>query len=123
MRVPELYVRSDLSERFHENVESVVEYREKAEVLAELESFAGEEPEGRVDAIYDEDLCAWANAIRSYLQQKRVRCAAIVLLEQGTSLSLVKLWLAGLLGGFEMQQGGGFYDGAGVVASNGSAAA
>jgi hypothetical protein len=47
-----------------------------------------------------------------YLQSRRVR---IVQLQQGTGLSVVKLWLVGLLGEFEMWQRGGFYDGAGVA--------
>jgi hypothetical protein len=38
--VPELYVRSAF-EKSHEDAESVVEYREKTDVLAELESFVG----------------------------------------------------------------------------------
>ncbi len=39
---------------------------------------------------------------------------AIAQLQKGTGLSLVRLWLAGLLGGLEMRQSGGFYDGARV---------
>jgi hypothetical protein len=35
--------------------------------------------------------------------------------QQGTGLSLVKLWLAGLLGDLALEQRGEFYDGAGVV--------
>jgi hypothetical protein len=42
---------------------------------------------------------------------RQVRFAAIIQLEQGTGLSLVKLWLAGLLGEFEVQMEGEFYDG------------
>jgi hypothetical protein len=41
--------------------------------------------------------------------------AAIAQLQNETGRSLVKLWLAELLGGFEMRQSGGFYDGAGVA--------
>jgi hypothetical protein len=35
-------------------------------------------------------------------------------LQDGTNLSVVKLWLAGLLGGLGLEQRGGFYDAEGV---------
>jgi hypothetical protein len=38
----------------------------------------------------------------------------VVELLDGVGLSVVKVWLALLLGGFEMEQRGGFYDGAGI---------
>jgi hypothetical protein len=44
---------------------------------------------------------------------------AIARLQQGTGLSVIKLWLAGLLGeldsGLRLEQRGGFYDAAGVA--------
>ncbi len=108
--VPELYVRS-FSEKSHEDMESVVEYREKAEVLAELETFVGEGAEDEVEALeYDEDIAAWAEAIGGWLQRQRLESAAIRQLQHETRLSLVKLWLAGLLGGLGLEQNGGFYD-------------
>jgi hypothetical protein len=56
--VPELYVRS-VSEKSHEDAESVVEYREKAEVLAELETFVSEGAGDEVELQgYDEDIAA-----------------------------------------------------------------
>ena len=45
---PELYVRS-ASEKSYEDAESVVEYREKEEVLAELESADGDKREAEVE--------------------------------------------------------------------------
>lgn len=36
-------------------------------------------------------------------------------LQDGTGLSLVKLWLAALLGGLGLEQHGSFYDSVGVV--------
>jgi len=36
-------------------------------------------------------------------------------LQQGTSLSVVKLWMDALLGGLEMRQSGGFYEAVGVA--------
>jgi hypothetical protein len=113
--VPELYGRSaSVSE--HGDGESQVAYRDKEAVLAELESVVGEEGEGAIELLeYDEDVSAWAEAIREWLKQHNTQVAALTKLEQDTGLSVVKLWLAGLLGGFEMTQERGFYDGAGVA--------
>ncbi|MCG9890841.1 MAG: hypothetical protein MH252_07185 [Thermosynechococcaceae cyanobacterium MS004] len=113
--VPELYVRS-VSEKSHEDTESVVEYREKAEVLAELETFIDQGAEDEIEALeYDEDIAAWAEAVRVWLKRQGLESAAIAQLQQGTGLTLVKLWLAGLLGGFGLRQSGGFYDVESVV--------
>ena len=104
--VPDLYQRS-ASEKSHEDAESIVEYREKADVLAELESLVGEDAGDEVEALeYDEDIAAWAKAIRFWLKRQGLESAAIVQLQQGTSLSLVRLWLAALLGGFGLERRG-----------------
>ena len=63
---PELYMRA-ASEKSHEDAESVVEYREKAEVLAELESFVGEDAEDVEQLEYDENIAAWAEAVRVWM--------------------------------------------------------
>jgi hypothetical protein len=55
--------------------------------------------------------------VRGWLKQQGLESAAIVQLQDETGLSLVKLWLAGLLGGFEIEQRGRFYDWAGVAIS------
>ncbi|MCG9889719.1 MAG: hypothetical protein MH252_01425 [Thermosynechococcaceae cyanobacterium MS004] len=66
--VPELYVRSD-SEKSHEDAESFVEYREKTEVLAELETFVDQGAGDETEALeYDEDIAAWAEAVRGWLK-------------------------------------------------------
>ncbi|HEY9825034.1 MAG TPA: hypothetical protein V6D19_06280 [Stenomitos sp.] len=109
--VPELYVRS-VSEKSQEEVESTVEYREKADVLAELESLMELNAADEVESLaYDEDVMAWAKAVRSWLTRQGVESAAIAQIQKGTGLSVVKLWLAGLLGGFELVQTGEFYEG------------
>ncbi|MCG9891586.1 MAG: hypothetical protein MH252_10980, partial [Thermosynechococcaceae cyanobacterium MS004] len=96
--------------------ESVVEEVTKEQALL----LAGAEDEVEPDETwdlqgYDEDIAAWAEAIRGWLKRQGLESAAIAQLQQGTGLTLVKLWLAGLLGGLEMQQCGGFYE-AGCVA-------
>lgn len=95
--------------------ESVVE--EVTKVVALLLAGADEvEPEEAIKLQgYDENIAAWAKAVRGWLKQQGLESAAIVQLQQGTGLPLVKLWLAGLLGGFEMRQSGGVYDEAGVA--------
>ena len=70
---PELYVRS-ASEKAHEDAESVVEYREKTEVLAELESLVGQDlGNAEVELEHDEEVGAWAEAIRGWMERQGVR--------------------------------------------------
>jgi hypothetical protein len=97
--------------------ESVVE--EVTKEVALLLAGADEvEPEQAMELQgYDEDIAAWADAIREWLKQQGLESAAIVQLQHETGLSLVKLWLAGLLGGFGLEQSGGFYDAVGVLVS------
>jgi hypothetical protein len=62
---------------------------------------------------YDENIAAWADAIRQWLQWQGRVFAAISQLQQGTGLSVVRLWLAGLLGGFYEAAKGWFLSGRG----------
>ena len=111
---PELYVRA-ASEKAHGDADSVVEYREKTEVLAELESFVDEDSgDAEVELEHDENIGAWAGAIRRWLELSGVESVAITQLREATGLSMVKLWLAALLCGLGMEQRGGFYDTGGV---------
>ena len=115
--VPELYVRL-ASEKSHEDMESVVEYREKADVLAELETFVCEGTGDEVEVqAYDEDIAAWAEAVRQWMRSQGVNEVKFLELMSGVGFSMIKVWLALLLGGFELRQDKGFYDGAGVAIS------
>ena len=107
---PELYVRS-ASEKSHEDAESVVEYREKTEVLAKLESLVGEDAEDVEQLEYDENIAAWAEAVRGWMLGQQPEEVAFAELREGVGLSVVKVWLALLLGGFRLRQAGGFYGG------------
>ena len=109
---PELYVRS-ASEKSHEDADSVVEYREKSEVLAGLESFVGEDVGEELEQLaYDENIAAWAEAVRGWmLERQQADEVAFAELREGVGLSVVKVWLALLLGGFRLRQSGGFYGG------------
>jgi hypothetical protein len=88
--------------------------KEQALLLAGVE-----EEEELGDAIiqleYDEDIAAWADAVRVWMQRQGLESAAIARLQQDTGLSAVKLWLTGLLGGLVLEQRGGFYDAKGVA--------
>jgi hypothetical protein len=107
--VPELYLRS-ASEKSHEDAESVVEYREKSEVLAELETFVSEGAGDKVNLQgYDEDIAAWADAVRGWLKQQGLESASIMEVIEETKLTTCKVWLAGLLSDFELHQAKDFY--------------
>jgi hypothetical protein len=95
--------------------DSVVEEvtKEVALLLAGVEE--EEKPMPVMVLEHDEDVGAWAEAIRYWLKRQGLEDAKIVQLEHGTGLSVVKLWVAGLLGGLGLEQRGGFYDGAGVA--------
>ena len=111
---PELYVRA-ASEKIHEDGESVVEYREKEEVLAELETLVDEDVrEAEVELEHDENIGAWAEVIRGWMERQGIESAAMTQLQEGSGLSMVKLWLAALLCGLGMEQRGVFYDAGGV---------
>jgi hypothetical protein len=105
--VPELYVRS-ASEKSHEDADSVVAEvsKEQALLLAGVE--AEEELETPEDVIaqqgYDEDIAAWATAIRRWMELKGVDNVSISEVVNNTPLSAVKVWLSVLLSDFELER-------------------
>ena len=106
---PVLYVRS-ASEKSHEEAESVVEYREKTEVLAELESFVEEDAGEDLEQLeYDEDVAAWAKAIRGWMERQGLESVRISEIIDATNLSGGKVWIAGLLSDLSLQQTKDFY--------------
>ena len=110
---PELYVRTE-GDRPFEDEGSVAEYRDKDEILAELESMIDEPSESEIAALeYDEDVEAWIKAIALWLEGRSSGMRLVELLE-GVDLAIVPLWLGLLLGGFELRQAGGFYEVRGV---------
>jgi hypothetical protein len=64
---------------------------------------------------YDEDIADWANAVRGWMQRQGLDEVMFPELTSGVGLSVVKVWLALLLGGFGLEQCGGLYD-SGAVA-------
>jgi hypothetical protein len=92
--------------------DSVVGVVEKEQILAFID--AQEEAiakEQALAAAYDEDVSAWAEAIRSWMEKHaKKRLVSLVKLHQGLEMPLVVLWLGLLLGGFELEQRGEFYE-------------
>ncbi|HEY9825607.1 MAG TPA: hypothetical protein V6D19_09175 [Stenomitos sp.] len=97
-----------------EDGESIVQEvtKEQALLLAEAGPESTPEPEQVfMRPEYDEDIAAWSEVIRGWLTRQGIEEEAITHLRHETGLSVVKLWLAGLLGGFGLVQTGEFYEG------------
>jgi hypothetical protein len=91
-----------------EDGESVAE--EVNKVTALLLAGAELEPVGLMDGLeYDEDIAAWAKAVRGWMQSRDVESASIMEVVEETKLTTCKIWLAGLLSDFELHQTKDFY--------------
>jgi hypothetical protein len=65
--------------------------------------------EGDVDGLeHDEDVNAWVEIVRGWMRQQG-RKAGISEVAVATNLSTAKVWIAGLLGGFEFELKNDFY--------------
>lgn len=108
---PELYVRSP-SEKTEELEDTIVEYQDKAEVLAELEpEIQAEELSGKgiaLEVSHAEDVGAWVSAIREYLEKAK-GAVSFVELVKGLGMPPVAVLIGVLLGGFKIEQTGDFY--------------
>ena len=114
---PDLYVRTE-GERTVDDEGSVVEYRDKDEVLAELESMIDVPSESEIAALeYDENVEAWIRAIALWLEGRSFPVRLVDLIE-GVDLAIVPAWMGLLLGGFELRQSGDFYEVSGVEVQN-----
>lgn len=93
-----------------EECESIVVLKDKASLLEELETeLRVEQPEEVLKVLEEEDVLAWVQAISTYLQGTS-GMVPLVELQQELQLTLVPIWLGMLLGGFQFEQRGGFYD-------------
>ena len=61
----------------------------------------------RVDE--DEDVGAWVSQIRAWTERQGRDRADLLEIQQGTGLGLIRVWMALLLGEFEVRQTGEFY--------------
>ena len=92
-----------------EEGESIVVLKDKASLLAELEADLHEDqPEDVLQVLEEEDVGVWVSAIRDYLDGKD---QAILFsdLVNGLGLAPVAVLIGVLLGGFRVEQRGGFY--------------
>jgi hypothetical protein len=112
---PELYVRS-ASDKSEPVEGSAAQYREKEEVLTELESLEAKQ-KAISELAPDENVGDWARVIREWFQQQGRSSAPLVHVRQGTGLAIVQVWLAGMLSDLKLVQQGEFYESEGVVVS------
>jgi hypothetical protein len=107
---PELYVRS-ATEKSDVGGGTVVAYRDKDEVLAELESEIEAGDAVALKASYEENVSEWVGAIREYVEKAE---GAVSFSEwvARVRLPVMVVWIGFLLGGFRLEQDGEFYDGA-----------
>jgi hypothetical protein len=59
---------------------------------------------------HDEDVSTWAAAIAHWLEEHQISTISLVQLQQAMGMPIVQLWLALLLGEYEIEQRGAFYD-------------
>lgn len=97
--------------------ESVVEEvtKEVALLLAAMEEVEPEE--AMVVQPYDEDIPAWAEAVRGWLKHQQADQVSFTEMIKRVKLSFVRIWLALLLDRFDLRQDGDFYDCAGIMIS------
>ena len=81
---------------------------EKGELLKALEGEL-EESEHLLDVIEDEDVGAWVELIQEWFESQGENYSDLSTLLQATGLGLIRVWIAVLLGDFEVRQIGGFY--------------
>jgi hypothetical protein len=75
---------------------------------------------GAIESLeYDENVSSWAEAVREWMRSQKKKSAKIDEILGGTDLSIVQVWLALLLGGFEpkriQKEPKFFYDFDGIV--------
>jgi hypothetical protein len=101
---PDLYARSP-SKKSHEDVDSVAEEVTKEVALLIAGAEVEEELENAIAGLeYDEDIAAWSNEIRQWMELKGVDNASISEVVNNTPLSAVKVWLSALLSDFELER-------------------
>ena len=96
---------------------SVVEVMSKEVLLGLLEPESVLEAFAQVELEHDEEVGFWVEIVKEWMEIKGVDQVGFLELLDGVGLSIVKVWLALLLGGAELRQSGGFYDAAGTVIS------
>lgn len=78
-----------------------VEKEDLIEAIAELDETAAKEKALLV--AHEEDISQWREQIQVWLQDQP-SAVSLARIQQGTGLSIVKIWLAALLGGFKLER-------------------
>lgn len=103
------------------STDSVAKTVEKKQVLRMLEQMENEEitKKQALSIAHDENVSAWGQAIAQWFEemdkhsegQETLLChLQLELAQRDQSLTPIKVWLALLLGGYELEQRGSFYD-------------
>ena len=107
----ELVQRSNCSIKGQDDIsddESVVGEVDKDTLLAVLEELTLEEAKEKALAVsHSEDVSAWVAKISI---NRRAVPQRLIELQQQLRMPLIEVWIAALLGGFHLEQRGGFYD-------------
>lgn len=110
---PELYPRS-ASDKPESEQGSEAQYREKEEVLTELESLVAEQA-AIAELAHDENVGEWARESTGWMQQQGLTFAQQLQIHQDTGLVIMQVWLAAMLDGMKLEQRGGFYVAGGLI--------
>ena len=96
---------------------SVVEVKDKAVLLAELESIIDSSEQASVpdgSVAHDEDVTLWITLVQDWMESQTGVFFPLETLCRGVNLSIVPIWMALLLGEFQLEQQAEFYSLAGV---------
>jgi hypothetical protein len=81
---------------------SVVEMVSKEELLGLLELESQLEPMPMLELEHDEDVAAWAEALRGWMGTRKMKSVKLKRVVEATGLPVTKAWMAGLLEGFKL---------------------
>lgn len=105
------------TERFAEDGQSVVGELNQAVLLQALDEQMTQAGLTEVEAFnraleiaHDEDVSEWTQVISRWLEQPSTVPIALPSLQKAVKMPLVQLWLALLLGNYQIEQRGEFYD-------------
>ena len=87
---------------------------DKAAVLAMVDQLEADHEETQKQAVlsiaHSEDVTGWTEAIARWLQTAPTLPVSITELSDGLEMPWVEVWLGALFGGFQLDQGGEFYE-------------
>lgn len=91
-------------------IDSVIGSVDKTNLLEFLDQLEQEQTKEHALAVaHDEDVSAWINAIVQWMQADHAPEISLLELQRSLKMPLVEVWLALLLGGYQVEQRGDFY--------------